>query len=310
MGREHSEKGKVEVHHCTHFQAKTNENGEEPFDARLWPNGQHFVDLFSDEEFDIHLRQTGDSYFWQTAVRWCLLKKFNACPSCLQDFNPYQSFDGPYQTLSFSSEESQAINEAWQKECDLARKNNLDASPSLCSDLGEFLSTGKSNGRSLQWSILDCGPGCQFKLHSHPNLEIAYCVQGCLHEIRMDGSPLTREFESCSSDDSSSGTILKGPNLSSLTRAWRFGTIVEGEWLVNELGSIHKSFTATNGEGCLLLAFWGGSHADIPVNQEPTSVNVHEAVATMDRTLGDCTCRTKWSTIRETFLPESERSQA
>ena len=102
---------------------------------------------------------------------------------------------------------------------------------------------------------------------------------------------------------------MPGPDLSRLERSWTFGTLCEGEWLVNEPGSIHRSFTATNSEGCLLLTLWGGSHADIPSGQEPTSVNVNKAVNDMDEKLSECGC-TRWDTISETFLPASERTDA
>ena len=80
--------------------------------------------------------------------------------------------------------------------------------------------------------------------------------------------------------------------------------------MVNEVGSIHKSFTATNGNGCVLLCLWGGSHADIA----DELALVTDAVEMMDRRLTDeCGCHPSdgdFESIQEIFLPESERSKA
>lgn len=106
---------------------------------------------------------------------------------------------------------------------------------------------------------------------------------------------------------------LKGPNLTILQRPWKFGTLRQGTWLVNEAGSVHKSFTATSGDGCILITLWSGSHADVLETEVPTEPNVKQAVETMDRkldaaTLSLCTCTKDWKRLEETFLPASERS--
>ena len=175
---------------------------------------------------------------------------------------------------------------------------------------------------------MNCRPGTQFQLHAHPNLELVYCEQGALHEIRMEGDPLTNHFDECNQDPNNaprhrqqSCRRVQGPNLTSLQRSWRFATLPEGRWLVNEVGSIHKSFTSTASTGCRLLALWGGSHANIL--HPPVSVNIQEAVEVTDHKLGllrqwanvtttnntsstdHCDC-TNWASISETFLPESE----
>jgi hypothetical protein len=52
---------------------------------------------------------------------------------------------------------------------------------------------------------------------------------------------------------------------------------------------------------------WGGAHADILETQEPTRVNVHQAVDTMDNKLSTtCGC-SSGNVLTETFLPASER---
>ncbi|GAX20333.1 hypothetical protein FisN_9Hh042 [Fistulifera solaris] len=165
-------------------------------------------------------------------------------------------------------------------------------------ELIELLTTGKSNQRQLQWTLMDCAPGCQFRLHAHPNIELVYCLEGALHEIRMEGLPFTTSFDS----DGSGEGVLIGPSVTQLQRPWTFGTLQQGTWLVNEVGSIHKSFTASNC-GCKLLVLWGGSHANIP--EEPSMIS--EAVRSMDEKV--CACHAGES-ITETFLPASERNES
>ena len=290
MTKTKSGKGQVQVRHYKKM--------EPPVDMRQWPNGREFLNALETE--GIQPKQQGDVSFWQTAIRWALLKKFDLCPDPLRD--PYVQ-DGNESstslTLHFSNDDIQTIASIWEEQCATA------TSPTnLNDDLKEFLATAMSNGRSLQWSILECGPACQFQLHAHPNLEIIYAVKGSLHEIRMTGSPVTKQF----SNDTTGDSKLQGPDLSALNRPWKFATLRGGDWLINEVGSIHKSFSATNGDGCLLLVLWGGSHADVAPHQEPNSVNVQGALEAMDQNL--CDCGSKWGTLSETFLPASERSNS
>ena len=218
-------------------------------------------------------------------------------------------------------------------------------------DLLELLSEGKSNGRNLRWALMKCPPGCQFRLHAHPNIELVYCLQGELHEVRMEGPPVERSSmmlveskqerqeegqpsSSSSSTTSSSSkttntnrnlTIL-GPNITDLKRPWHFHTLHAGQWLVNECGSIHKSFTSTCGIGCTLLVMWGGSHANIPNDRAPQSPSIEEAANSMDSKLTTMTtttskkseesspscryCTSNLGQLSESFLPESERRAA
>ena len=48
---------------------------------------------------------------------------------------------------------------------------------------------------------MDCVSGCQFRLHAHPNIELVYCLRGELHEIRMEGPPITKSFPPSSKND-------------------------------------------------------------------------------------------------------------
>jgi hypothetical protein len=170
----------------------------------------------------------------------------------------------------------------------------------------------KSNNRQLQWSMMSCPRGVQFPLHAHPNLELIYCARGELFEIRMLGEPITDTFEmSYTSDDSNTNTNPKvtGPTLTNTKRNWSFRSLKTGQWLVNEIGSVHKSFTSARSDGgCVLLVLWGGSHANIA--NPPISPDIQKAVDEMEEKLqkNDSCCRnSKMQFIPETFLPKSER---
>ena len=121
--------------------------------------------------------------------------------------------------------------------------------------------------------------------------------------MRMQGPPLPNQYD----PHPTKADRVKGPNLSMLQREWKFGTLRQGTWLVNEAGSVHKSFTATSGKGCILIALWSGSHADILQAEFPTQPNVQQAVDKMDEKLANCQCASDWKRLEETFLPASER---
>ena len=138
-----------------------------------------------------------------------------------------------------------------------------------------------------------------------------YCARGALHEVRMEGPPLLPNNNPQHQYDPhpTKPDRLKGPKLTHLQRRWTFGTLPQGTWLVNEAGSVHKSFTATSGNGCVLIALWSGSHADIIDAEAPVQPNIQQAVDIMDQKLAatTCACHDDWTRIKETFLPASER---
>jgi len=249
-------KGKVEIQQFGQVSA------EDRVLPDSWPDGK-FIQTMLQECIQIQ----EEPWHWQSLVRYALLRKFDL----IQDLH-----GGSLADKWLTIETSTQISRVW-KSCVSE------------GDLAEFMLTSHSNKRPLQWSLMSCGPACQFKLHSHPNLEIAFCVSGALHEIRMSGDPLPV------------GSDATPPSLSSLERPWSFHTLHEGEWLVNEVGSIHKSFTAAN-QGCILLVLWGGSHANI--EDSPRSVDVQKAVDTVSEQLMCCGSS---GDIQQTFLPQNER---
>ena len=250
-----------------------------------WPSGKKLMEMMETKGMDAS--KIGDATYWQACARLALLQKYGYLPYDFKIIYKCTDNSGAARQLAPNKNDMETIQTTWAK---LSHEND-DSND----DLQEFLQTSLSSGRQLQWAVMDIVPGTQFKLHAHPNIELVYFIRGALHEIRMSGEPIQRKF--------ASGKVY-GPSLTQLDRSWYFGTQYQGEWLVNEVGSIHKSFTATNGNGCLLMCLWGGGHADI--QQEPERVNVNQALEHMDKKLSACDC-TKWDKISETFLPASER---
>jgi len=130
------------------------------------------------------------------------------------------------------------------------------------SDMTNVYSTGTSNGKKLKVCMMRISPNTAFKLHAHPNIEVIYCLKGCIREYRLVGLPLTiaQDRRVLDSNDfiklnngrrfeyrvcSSSNCILK--DQSDKCHAM-------GPFLFNETGSVHLSFTTD--EGCLLLVIW------------------------------------------------------
>jgi len=344
-------KGKVNIRHYGTSSSLLGPSANQNYQSsmKMWPDetqdGYNIVDMLKAEGMELGVKVTESqdaTTFWQAAIRWALLKKYGYLK---QDNNNDTKSDRfqQQQHLFNLDLNVEAIANLWNEVCDLAavasnNNNDENENENKDNDLLEFIRMGGlSNHRSMQWSVLDCGPACQFQLHAHPNLEVIYCIKGELHEIRLDGKPLTKSFEQeqqgivIDSDGNQSNknesnkktttatattttTKLQGPDLSHLQRSWKFYTLHQGEFLVNEVGSIHKSFSATNGNGCLLLVLWGGSHADITKDKEPNSVNVQQALESMDQRLSSSSCdcvnngSSSLTLVGETFLPDSERS--
>lgn len=281
-----------------------------PFDARSWPDGQHYVDIL-DQELGVATaaeelssssctNTTAAASYWQAAARWALLHKFQVLGHDDERLKAiaYQKHEGK-RKLPLSEDDIQAVDARWGVLVRSAQSAGSEGNTDLPPNLLEFFQTGRSNGRTLQWTVMDCPAGLQFQLHGHPNIELVHCFRGELHEVRMTGNPLHTPFQ----ENDSSQT--RGPILTSVSRPWSFNTLHDGEWIVNEVGSVHKTFTASKGEGCRLLVLWGGSHSNVAPGHEPTTPNVQHAVEQLDVKL--CACGQGGDMMPETFLPESER---
>lgn len=298
-------------------------------DPLEWPSGDFLLHILTTEKALLldqhhHHHDIDNAEYWQASARQALLQKFGYLRS---DVTNTESKGVPETVRTGASNNSidiHKVQNCWKEVVhDLQQKNerkNVDEH--FDNDLLDLLQSQcqRSNQRTLQWGYMDCPSSFQFTLHAHPTIELVYCVTGALHEIRMQGEPFTKEFEpneDANDDEAHDNNSknkktnkLRGPNLTELKRPWSFGTLSAGQWLVNEVGSIHKSFTATNATGsCQLLVLWHGSHAN--VQYPPRTPNVPEAVDVMDRqltTTGCCDCSNP-TVISETFLPDSERKK-
>jgi hypothetical protein len=117
--------------------------------------------------------------------------------------------------------------------------------------LDEFLTTGKSNGRSLKLQVMVLPPGKYFKIHAHPNIEFECTLKGRLCEFRWLFVVPPEELK---------GESPLGPDIGK-TDMFFEEVVKEGECLVNEIGSVHQSFTAPD-EGCAIIVLWSGCHAN------------------------------------------------
>lgn len=258
-----------------------------------WPSGELIFQTLQEHCVPLAKNQLSARY-WRIAARWALLQKYGYLGKVdLSAAVMYRKDKDGRFNIDFCNTDEKVIEECW---------NTMKSSEKHSDDVVELVQTQKSNKRKLKWSFMDCEAGCQFNLHAHPNIELVYCCKGELFEVRMDGAPVDRNYQKVEGTSDK----LAGPDMIYCSRPWHFATLSEGQWLVNEVGSVHKSFTSTSGNGCVLLVLWGGSHADIPMGQEPKLVNVDEAVNRMDERIGRCAC-SDWNSISDTFLPASEK---
>eukprot|EP00616_Rhizochromulina_sp_CCMP1243_P013766 CAMPEP_0118962898 /NCGR_PEP_ID=MMETSP1173-20130426/1056_1 /TAXON_ID=1034831 /ORGANISM="Rhizochromulina marina cf, Strain CCMP1243" /LENGTH=199 /DNA_ID=CAMNT_0006911207 /DNA_START=239 /DNA_END=838 /DNA_ORIENTATION=- len=129
-------------------------------------------------------------------------------------------------------------------------------------ELEQFIQTGRSNRRPLQWVRFKIEAGTKFSFHAHPNIEVMYVVDGALLESRWRGPIQFR-------GPYSRGGRALGPDLSSAAQADFFDRrFSAGSIIFNEIGSVHRSFCSET-EGCELFGFWGGCHARIPSEFQP-----------------------------------------
>ena len=306
----------------------------DPIDPQQWPSGEFLCHLCQINDSDHIEREeyqtnnlapsTGNQVSmqerWQASARRALLQKFGFF---FNHFDSSRPNDGKKSVgLTFLPGEIESVQCLWKKVIDeiVSRCINDEDIPKqkeisiIRQDFIEFVLSqcSKSNNRQLQWSVVSCPPGVQFPLHAHPNLELIYCLRGILFEIRMHGEPITRTFEESETSDESENTAnVIGPNLIDAKRSWSFGTLKTGQWLVNEIGSVHKSFTSVRSDGgCDLLVLWGGSHANILY--PPSTPNIQKAVDVMEDKLqidDSCCMNSTHQIVPETFLPDSERSK-
>ena len=125
------------------------------------------------------------------------------------------------------------------------------------SDLAEFMRTNRSNGHTLQLQIMAIPKSQWFRIHAHPSLEFIYVLMGVMKELRMVGPLICKEILEGPIQKNSP---LEGPKINSSAIFEELQTS-KGGIIVNEVGSVHQSYT-TDGDGCILFALWCGCHAN------------------------------------------------
>lgn len=119
-------------------------------------------------------------------------------------------------------------------------------------ELDEFLNTSKSNGRKLQLQILVLPPDKYFKIHAHPTIEFELTLYGSLHEYRW--------ITMCMPVSDLQVETPEGPEIQAkFPFDHRF--VPQGQTMVNEIGSVHQSFTSKD-IGCAIVLLWSGCHAN------------------------------------------------
>jgi len=169
------------------------------------------------------------------------------------------------------------------------QEKDKNTTSNTITELDNFLETGLSNGRPLLLQIMVCPPDKWFKLHAHPNIESMLTLKGSLHELRAIGPPIEAptfyflhpENNNKSklgdskeeTNENSKVREVKGPSIPFSTFFEKKST-VKGQMIVNEIGSVHQSYTTSmkenvdedgdDGNGISMLVLWSGCHANTP----------------------------------------------
>jgi hypothetical protein len=154
-------------------------------------------------------------------------------------------------------EHASAFDREWRESLD----KGFSVNPEIKRELDSFLQTGLSNGRKLRLQVMVLPPGMCFKIHAHPNIEFELTLSGRLEEFRSLFRVPADEFR---------GDQLVGPSISSHD-VFEHRKVDPGQCMINEIGSIHQSFTGKD-EPCSILVLWSGCHANTP----PENVNSND----------------------------------
>jgi hypothetical protein len=151
-----------------------------------------------------------------------------------------------------SDEHASAFDKEWRE----SLERSFSVNPELKEELDTFMKTGFSNGRKLRLQIMVLPPGMYFKIHAHPNIEFELTLSGRLEEFRF-------LFRAPAGD--LTGDQPRGPSISSHD-VFEHRKVDPGQCMINEIGSVHQSFTGKK-EPCSILVMWSGCHANtLPVN--------------------------------------------
>jgi len=130
----------------------------------------------------------------------------------------------------------------------------------------EWLDSGLSNRRSLSLSLMLIPKNLLFKLHAHPNIECIFVLKGSIHELRLKSDYIVkRDFDINDNE---------GPDITNYcglcNESFEYRCTNEGSYIINEKGSIHKSFTKES--DTILLVIWSGVHNNI--TNIPNNLNI------------------------------------
>mmetsp|Transcript_20572 Transcript_20572/g.44538 ORF Transcript_20572/g.44538 Transcript_20572/m.44538 type:complete len:254 (-) Transcript_20572:473-1234(-) len=153
---------------------------------------------------------------------------------------------------SVAPEAMASLDAAWheQAETQFAKAGALD-------EWQAYLQSGAiSNGRKLKLQIMVLPKHLYFKIHAHPNIEFEFTLYGALHEFRWTTLRATID------PADNAKQPLTGPEIAAHS-VFEHRHVAKGETMVNQIGSVHQSFTAAD-EGCAILVLWSGCHANTP----------------------------------------------
>lgn len=158
----------------------------------------------------------------------------------------------------------------------LARARSMFVDRGYEHELQSFLDTGVSNPdagpRRMHWVGIEIFPNMSLTLHSHPNIEYAYIVEGVMHEWRLTDPMVEKKRSYVPETFVIDGELQHkqvGPNLTAVDASQTFEHKLyrEGEMFINTIGDVHQSYTKT--EGVKLFVMWGDGNADVPSEQHP-----------------------------------------
>lgn len=160
--------------------------------------------------------------------------------------------------VSIPEQHQEAFDLGWRQALEQVFSQHAEAT--VKTELDDYFETGTSNGRRLKLQIMMLPPGNYFRIHAHPNIEFEVTLAGTLEEFRwlwrMPAQQLVGDKQ------------LKGPGIAA-TSNFEHRQVQAGQCMLNEIGSIHQSFTSANGPACVILVLWSGCHA----NSHPSIVH-------------------------------------
>jgi len=113
-------------------------------------------------------------------------------------------------------------------------------------DYNEFKKTNKSNRIQMRYDIIKIKKNASFNLHIHQTIELIYVIKGKLYEDRFNKIVPRNKIQ----------YIKKKTDLPKGKFSTRCNK--KGNFLVNDIGSVHNSYTKK--EDTMLLVLWGGKH--------------------------------------------------